>query len=397
MDSARAQKVVEDLRIGIPPDGHVCQFTVGRKHEIDSLNGRLNEANRGALLLKANYGSGKTHLLRYVKERALEEKYVVSSVTLDAKSAVRFNRMDQILGAIWRGMELPNGNGGKGIRPFLNEISEKIDTNKSRKAATFWKELTNDWHWDLSGSLESPALFVAVRAWSTKITAVCDLIEDWFYQPWNYRAQRKQLYVTLVEQLRNFFRDPRPEWKFYADQLFEFHVQGYSQCWAVLRDIHLLSTSAGFKGFIILFDEFEDVIHNIKNVNHQEAAFWNLFEFYMGNEFRGMTYFAVTPDFVKKCKRLLMNKGRWDYDYSMFDKIPTFAMSPLTTEELQELAIKILDVHGIAYDWEPDTIMKNQDLQAIVAQAATVQVQDRARQTIKEIVKHLDRLFEDME
>ena len=72
-------------------------------------------------------------------------------------------------------------------------------------------------------------------------------------------------------------------------------------------------------------------------------------------------------------------------------------MSPLTAEELQELALKIFEVHGIAYDWEPDSVMKMHELKVIVAKAASVQVQDRARQTIKEIVRHLDRLLEDME
>lgn len=397
MDPAHAQRVVDDLRIGIPPEGYVCHFTVGRKSEIDRLNTRLSKAHKGALLLKANYGSGKTHLLRFLKERALKEGYVVSSVTLDAKSAVRFNRMDQILGAIWRGLEIPNENGDKGVRPFLNEICEKVEISKLKKNNEFWRNLTNGWRWDLSNALDSPALFVAIRAWSTDISSVHDLIEDWLFHPWIYRAQRKQLYIKLVEQLRPHFRDPRPEWKFYSDGIFEFHLQGYSQCWATLRDIYKLSSAAGYKGLIILFDEFEDVIHNIKNINHQEAAFWNLFDFYMSNEFHGMTYFAVTPDFARKCKTLLLQKGRWDYDYSMFDKLPTFEMSPLTAEELQELALKILEVHGIAYDWEPDMVMKMSDLKAIVAKTASVQVQDRARQTIKDIVKYLDRLIEDTE
>lgn len=397
MNSSHAQRVIEDLRIGIPPNGYVCHFTVGRKSEVDQLNARLSEARKGALLLKANYGSGKTHLLRFLKERALEEGYVISSVTLDAKSAVRFNRMDQILGAIWRGLEIPDENSDKGVRPFLNEICKKVEISKSKKIECFWKNLTNSWRWDLSNVLDSPALFVALRAWSTGSSTTHDLIEDWLFQPWNYRAQRKHLYKSLVEQLRRHFRDPRPDWKFYSDGIFDFHLQGYSQCWATLRDICKLSSAAGYKGFIILFDEFEDVIHNIKNINHQEAAFWNLFDFYMGDEFKGMTYFAVTPDFARKCKTLLLRKGRYDYDYSLFDKIPTFEMSPLTAEELQELAIRILEVHGIAYDWEPDLVMKMSALKAIVAKTASVQVQDRARQTIKEIVRHLDRLIEDME
>lgn len=397
MNPSHAQRVIEALRIGIPPDGYVCHFTVGRKSEIDRLNTRLSKAHKGALLLKANYGSGKTHLLRFLKERALEEGYVVSSVTLDAKSAVRFNRMDQILGAIWRGLEIPNSNGGRGVRSFLNEICTKIETSKSKKKACFWRDLSNEWRWDFSDVLEAPAIFIGLRAWSTGKTTIQDLVEAWFLDPSVYKNQRKELYTKLIWQLRDRFRDPRYDWQFYKDGIFDFQIQAYTQSWAAFRDIHKLSMEAGYRGFIILFDEFEDVIHNLRNIKHQQSAFWNLFEFYGGKKFDGMTYFAVTPDFTKKCKTLLLQKGCWDYDYSLFDKLPTFEMSPLTAEELQELALKILEVHGFAYDWEPDSIMKMSQLKAIVAKTASVQVQDRARQTIKDIVKYLDRLIEDME
>jgi hypothetical protein len=64
-------------------------------------------------------------------------------------------------------------------------------------------------------------------------------------------------------------------------------------------------------------------------------------------------------------------------------------MSPLTAEELKELATRILSVHGIAYDWEPDLMMKMSELKTMVASTASIQVQDRARQTIKEIVRYL--------
>jgi len=397
MDSADARRIIEALRKGLPPDGYVCHFTVGRQSEIDQLNVRLNGSQRGALLLKANYGSGKSHLLRFLKERALQEGYIVSSVTLDARSAVRFNRMDQILGAIWRSIEIPNDHRQKGLRPFFNIICSEIEKSKSQNTDCFWKNLINNWKWDLSSALEAPAFFVALRAWSTEVDTVRDLVQDWLYQSWTYTSQRRVLYTKLIKQLRNYFRDPRPDWKFYSDGIFSFQLQGYSQCWSTLRDIDNLSVAAGYKGFIILFDEFEDIIYNIKNINHKEAAFWNLFDFYMGKEFKGMTYFAVTPDFSKKCKWLLLQKGRYDYDYNIFDKLPTFEMSPLTAEELKELATRILEVHGMAYDWEPDLIMKMSELNALVSKTASVQVQDRARQTIKEIVKYLDEYLEELE
>ena len=98
MEIAEACRVIESLRKGIPPDGFVRHFTVGRDFEIRQLTRQFSDPKAGALLLKANYGSGKTHLLKFIREYALENSYAASTVTLDAKGAVRFNRMDQIFG-----------------------------------------------------------------------------------------------------------------------------------------------------------------------------------------------------------------------------------------------------------------------------------------------------------
>lgn len=394
MDRIQAQRVIESLRIGIPPDGFVRHFTVGRKTEIDGLIQRLNGQAGGALLLKANYGSGKTHLLRFIREQALADNYAVSAVTLDATSAVRFNRMDQMFGAICRNIEVPQSSAFKGIRPFFNHILKYIS---ERKEETFWKEISNNWKWDFSEKLDSRALFVALRSWATGKDEVMDIVEDWLYQPWNYKVQRKKLYIQLVDNLRRFFRDPRPEWKFYEDEVFMFHTQGYSQSWAALRELDTLARASGLKGMIILFDEFEDVITNLHNIAHQEAAFWNLFHFYTGKQFPGKTFYAVTPAFVEKCKDLLLQKGRWDFDFSRFDELPTFELSPLETSDLDDLSMRILEAHGIAYDWEPDIIMRASHLKKIVHKAASLQIQDRARHAITSVVKALDELLQEYE
>jgi hypothetical protein len=397
MDLAQAQRVIESLRKGIPPDGFVRHFTVGRASEVALLMERLDDVVPGALLLKANYGSGKTHLLRFIRECALEKGFAVSAVTLDARGAVRFNRMDQVFGAICRNIEIPGVHGQKGIRPVLNFVVDRLERTKAAKTEPFWQELTNNWRWDYSEVLDSPAVFVAVRAWATGNSTVHDRVEDWFLQPWVYRSQRRILYSDLVGSLRRFFHDPRPDRQFYSDGVFWFHTQGYAQSWSALRDLQRLLCEAGLKGLVVLFDEFEDVVTNLNNVAHQEAAFWNLFQFYAGKQFPGLSFYAVTPEFVEKCVTLLIDKGRWDYDYARFKAIPTFQMTPLDVEELEELAMRILEAHGVAYDWEPDLVMRATELDKIVRKAASVQIQDRARHTITTVVKALDRLLEENE
>lgn len=397
MDRAQAQRVIESLRKGIPPDGFVRHFTVGRASEVSQLTERLDDVVPGALLLKANYGSGKTHLLRFIRECALEKGFAVSSVTLDCKGAVRFNRMDQVFGAICRNIEVPGVPGQKGIRPVLNFVVDQLERAKDAKAATFWQELTNNWRWDFSDVLDSPAVFVAVRAWATGNSTVHDRVEDWFLQPSDYRSRRRLLYSDLVGSLRRFFHDPRQEWQFYSDGVFWFHTQGYAQSWSALRDLQRLLCESGLKGLVLLFDEYEDVVTNLRNVAHQEAAFWNLFQFYAGKQFPGLSFYAVTPEFVEKCVELLIGKGRRDYDYARFKAIPTFQMTPLDVEELEELAMRILETHRLAYGWEPDRVMRATELDKIVRKAASVQIQDRARQTIITVVKALDRLLEEKE
>lgn len=398
--NVEVQRVIESLRLGIPPDGQVRYFTVGRLSEITELTARLQQGKTDALLLKANYGSGKSHLLRFIRETALKANFAVSSVTLDAKSAVRFNRMDQMLGAIWRGLEIPNNSEYRGVRPFFDWVCEQARESKGT-AGKQWQKITNNGQWNFSQSLESPAIFIALRAWmSGRINK--DLVEDLLFQKSNYKTQ--DLYQELIHKSRMCYREELEltrtiKWQNYTTKalLFDFKSQGYAQSWAAIRDIHTLARASGMRGLIILFDEFEDVLSNITNIAHQEMAFQNLFQFFAGQQFQGMSFFAVTPEFVSKCRNRLISKGRWDYDYAQLDALSTFEMSPLELSQLQELTIKIKDFHGIAYGWDTNSSAIELGLTAIVKKTGTIAVQDRTRQTIKEVVKFLDRQLEEIE
>ncbi len=394
MNKRQALRAIEELRKGIPPVGLVDHFTVGRRSEIASLEQHLESKDATVLLLKANYGSGKSHLLRLIREKALDLKYAVSYVTLDAKSGVRFNRMDQILGAILRSVELPGSTSVEGIRGLFDFFCEKAEKARLDGKSKFWSSLTNDWKWDFSETLKSPGLYVALRAWMTENNDAQELVVDWLQKSEEYRAQRKLLYTKLVANQRQHFRDPRPEWQFYKDEIFLLNTNAHQQSWDSLADINTLLKSAGMSGLIVLFDEFEDVLTNLNRVNLQEAAFWNLFLFFSGKRFPGMTFYAVTPGFVDKCKGLLLDKGRFDFDYSRFDHLPTFSMSPLAERELQQLASRIIEAHALAYEYEPTDRLLGQ-IQRLVTRDAKSPVQDRARHTIKEVVKHLDTSLEE--
>jgi hypothetical protein len=331
-----AQNVIESLRYGIPPTNYVRHFTVGRIDEITQLKVRLKERQMEAILLKANYGAGKSHLLRFIREIAIKENYLISIITLDAKSGIRFNRMDQILGTILRNLEFSSENENKGISTFFDYACKQFREGANTHE---WNKITNNKAWDFSCSLESPSMFLALRAWyGNKINQ--DMVKDWLYQGSKYK--KVEIAYELIEKARFGFlenlRIDRPlNWKDYQTNTlrFDFKAYDYDQSWRALRDINKIAVAAGFKGFVILFDEFKDIVYNIRNISHKESAFENLFRFFLHGWFDGMSFFAVTPGFIQKCIELLKNKDRWsDEYYLLFNQLPSFEMSPLDQENL---------------------------------------------------------------
>ena len=396
-DQATAERIIEQLRFGVPPPEHVRAFTVGRQTQLHALRkslGHPTDDKGSALLVKANYGSGKSHLLKVVREIALDAGYAVALIVIDAQGGVRFNRMDTIFGAICRELEV-RGQDRKGVGALFDAFAESSPAGMPRQMKRVRERISSDGKWDLSDFLKSPALYVALRAWVRSGSQnVRDLVQDWFENPENYRGQRKRLYYGLVDDLRNAFRDPRREWQFYADEVFAFHSGGHRQAWDALAGFHMLARAAGLRGFVLLFDELEDVIQNLNRRNLKEAAFLNLFRFFDGDRFPGMSYFAVTPDFVKKCKVELLERGVYDFDYRRFDQLPFFEMEPIQRREFADLASRIRTVYGVAYDIDPERLLPAGDLEQVVDQLWTVQSPDRVRRAIQGVVKALDDSLE---
>ena len=279
----------------------------------------------------------------------------------------------------------------KGIGALLNAFAEATPAQMPLEMWLARERISSHGKWDLSDYLKSPALYVALRAWvHSKTQDGRDLVQDWFAHPENYRGQRQRLYCDLVGNLRSAFRDPRREWQFYADEVFAFHTSGHRQAWDALADIQVLAQVAGLRGFVLLFDEFEDVIQNLNRRNLQEAAFLNLFRFFDGDRFPGMSYFAVTPDFVGKCKIQLIERGVYDFDYGRFDRLPYFEMEPIECSEFADLAARIRTVYGIAYDVDAGRLFPDGEMNQIVEKLWTVRSPDRVRRSIQGIVEALD-------
>lgn len=399
-DRATAERVIEQLRFGVPPPEYVRTFTVGRVSQLRALEKSLGNPSRdkgAALLVKANYGFGKSHLLRVVREMAIEAGYAASLVVVDAHGGVRFNQMDLIFGAICRELEVP-GQSAKGVGAILNAFADAVPASASPGLGSVRERISSRGKWDLSDYLKSPALYVALRAWVHAGTqSVRELICDWFANPRNYRSQRKHLWSELVKNMRSAFSDPRREWQFYAEDVFSFHTTGHRQAWDALADIQVLARVSGLRGVVLLFDEFEDVIQNLNRRDLQEQAFLNLFRFFDGDRFPGMSYFAVTPDFVQKCKTELLNRAIYDFDYGRFDRLPFFELDTIGRADFGELAVRIREIYGVAYGLNEAGLMAEVEMSEVVKELWSVRSPDRVRRAIQGVVRILDDYWDGQE
>lgn len=397
LTTGTAEGIVEQLRYGVPPPDYVRLFTVGRESQLLELESSLATPTNdqgSALLVRANYGAGKSHLLKVVREMALDAGYAVSLVVVNSQEGVRFNRLDTILGSICREIEVGQSS-KKGIGRLFDAFALASSAKLGKEIREVRERISSKGRWDHSEHLKSPAVYVALRAWiASQDSDLHELVEDWLSNLVNFRGQRRLLYNRLVYDLRGKFRDPRQEWQFYADEVFQFHTGGHRQAWDALADFDLIAKSSGLKGLVLLFDEFEDVIQNLNRRDLQQAALINLFRFFAGDRFPGMSYFAVTPDFAAKCKRELLSRGIYEFDYTRFDALPSFELEPVSEKEFLELANRIRSLHGIAHEWDSTSTFSTAQLTRLVRDLWSIASPERVRRAIQGVVHALDERLE---
>lgn len=325
LTSQEAELVIESLRMGVPPMGFTLLFTVGRRAELEELKRTLADSTRGGSgrFLNANYGSGKSHLLKVIREMALDAGYAVSYITMDATGGVRGNRMDQVFEAVCRGIEVPGGESRGLANLFRVAIDSGINVDRVVRSG-YWINATR---------------------------ANCAGVADMF--------QRGAFFK---------YKSNRP---FY-----------YQRCWEALTDLDGLAKHSGFQGLVLLVDEFEDVVTNLDRSDYRRKALENLVAFIDGENFSGLSYFAVTPEFTQR--------WRWLPAGAALVGKPSFALTPPDRADIKRLAHTIRAVHAIAYDLDPDEMLCDADLEREVERLLGISSQDRIRQTIEGIVEVLD-------
>ncbi len=110
-DNFELRRAIERLREGLFDSLGVGLLTTGEAKlttAFDKGVKALDENNPAHLCVCGAYGQGKSHSLNYIKQRALDQNFVVSYINLDPRQ-VPFHNFKGVYQSLMKAMEFPHG------------------------------------------------------------------------------------------------------------------------------------------------------------------------------------------------------------------------------------------------------------------------------------------------
>lgn len=125
-ESFRHRRMIEAFRLGVVPYDLVDEFTFGREAETRALADWLDDDKGRVCFLVGDYGVGKSHLIQYVRGRALREGFAVAAVDMDPMETP-FHKPKRVYRSLIQSFRYPRpGNRHPGgFREFLSEALSK--------------------------------------------------------------------------------------------------------------------------------------------------------------------------------------------------------------------------------------------------------------------------------
>lgn len=230
----RARRIIESLRVGLPSlDGSTRRLAVGFR-EIESLINRflgdIDTDGGGAMILKGEYGQGKTFALMILEQIALESGFVAVRTEIDATEN-RLNKPHHIYRNLIRNLRLPRVR-GLGVHALVCKTVDLLAKECGGNAQTRQRWLNEQLGcFPLAWLLSDPDI---LRRPHLLGILECDP---------NFPAAWARTYHTIPPVPRTW-------------PAFNIGTQGDFASF-ILSGIGRLARLLGFRGFVIILDEME--------------------------------------------------------------------------------------------------------------------------------------------
>jgi len=392
------RRAVERLREGLfDPLG--VQWLTSGEEKLNQLFDRgaaaLDKVTSHHLCVCGAYGQGKSHSLTYLKQRALENNFVVSYINLDPRQ-IPFHDFKAVYRALMGAMVFPNGETGlaqvwkqsaaqwltrpenkdKSINDFipgdmphrfraiLAAMAHKnmeIPANK-RKLKKHARFQPRAFAWTLKNALmgkEIPA---------HKLSAAFHYREVPFYKDSSLVCREPKEYLTMVKGLARLFKQ------------------------------------MGYGGWVLLFDEGESIGQT--RITSRSKSYDLLHEIFCPEKPAQGLYpvFALTHDFftlveAEPWDRTRRPGGRQKIDqpteevpcftrnyHKAWKRINIHSLQDLSTDEWETLTGKLKILHSRAYGWAPEKADLAREMRQVLSQNKGAE----SRMKLRLLVNQLD-------
>ena len=395
IEKRAARDVVNALRQGVVPESHLDMLAVGQEAARNHLSELLEEisGNKSAFkFIRGPYGAGKTFLCSWLRQYALENEYVVSTVNIGPDQPL--SDLPVFFSGVINGLRTPEKRDSSALIDILESwlLSVHRKTAQIEGLAAFdrstWKTLMPIVEKGIESALANiasidPCFSSALRA---------------FYQA---RIAGDQSRASTVAAWLSGSRSMP------AKSLNEIGVRGYleaSQVFPRMRALLEVIGGSRFKGLLLMVDELE-LIRRFPHKRQREQALETLrllIDETGKNSFPGsLLVFTGTDTFfeddragVKSYKALgdrVAVPGPLAGMASM--RQPVIPLEGLNDERLLSVVKKVRDIHGIAYNWNAKEHVSDDFLEKLVQEWTTsgdANVTRQPRKVLRELIHRLD-------
>lgn len=350
----QALRAIEALRAGVPNRDAVVALGSNNEYIESEFRRRLSTVGSDTvlangtegMLVAGNFGTGKSHLLEYLQQLALEQRFVVSKIVISKetplhdpvkvyRAAIRSASVPARIGAALTQIASELDFNSTGYSSFYRQVQQDHDLNRRFAATLYLAEYANQ---------DRELLDRIISFWSGDSIQIGDI----------KRALRQLGHPSMYTFEKASVRQ-------LAYQRFRFAPQ--------------LMAAAGYAGWVLLFDEVDLVARytaNQRAKSYAEIARWtgNL----TGESYPGIiSVMAITSAFESE---ILEKKNDWDAipgrlrashreadlqlapqaerGMRLITNAPT--LSPPADAIIDGTYDKVRSIHGKAYAWSPPPI-----------------------------------------
>lgn len=381
MDKQQARHIIETLRAGVPSREVSSVLTEGQgvllSRSRDDL-ARVARGERAALIVRGQYGEGKSHLLSAIENMARAEGFAVSSVVLSKETP--FNRINKVYEAVAHAVSANNlpRSGFEDILLTLHpgaqateDIGTYAETHLHPKILFVFRNYFRE-----EGALTRAQLYDDLAGASLTMG--------------DLRAIHRRNFHEAMKMPRRFLIQ--------QDTLDYF------------RFLSFLLRRTGYKGWVILMDEME--LLSKLGIGSRAQAYINLAALLGLNEkqppLSGVyLVLALASPFVQEAliaggRNDLAKVPEWlsDPRRNRVDEVPlaraamqgivqdSIPLEPLTAENIQAILEHLEEHHNLAYG------CNGKMDRAFVTAKALAQASNPTRTTIRAALEYLDLLYQ---